>query len=52
MSWELQPFRFVGLHKDDHARLQSAIQTCLAQNSRQQKQIIQEQVQVERFRAW
>jgi len=45
LSGTLQPFKFVGLHKDDRCRLQAAIQTSLDENSRNDHPI-------ERHRAW
>jgi hypothetical protein len=45
VSQKLQPFKFVGLHGDDHRRLQAAIQSSLDQNRHNHGQI-------ERARAW
>lgn len=52
MSWERQPFRFLALHEDDRTRLQSAIQSRLAQTKRQSEQRGREREQMENFRAW
>jgi|SRR5580700_363226 hypothetical protein len=45
ISWNLQPFKFVGFYDDDERRLQSAIQSSLDQNR-------VAYAQMERFRAW
>src|SRR5205809_3958432 len=52
MSWERQPFRFLTLHEDDRTRLQTAIQSRLAQTKRQSEQRGREREQMENFRAW
>jgi len=52
VSWELQPFRFVGLPDDDHMRLQAAIQSCLAHEKQNQDRARRNCHQVENFRAW
>ena len=52
VSWELQPFRFVGLPDDDHSRLQSAIQSCLQHDKRNQERVRRNCDQMEKFRAW
>lgn len=52
MSWELQPFRFVGLPEDDQSRLQSAIQTHIDQNKRQSDQLRKSREEFDNFRAW
>jgi len=52
MSWERQPFRFLTLHEDDRTRLQTAIQSRLAQTKRQSDQRGREREQMENFRAW
>jgi hypothetical protein len=52
MSWERQPFKFLSLHEDDRTRLQSAIQTRLAQTKRQSDLRARERMQMENFRAW
>jgi hypothetical protein len=52
MSWELQPFRFVGLSNDDHGRLETAINSELKRTRQQNKQQQRERDQVENFRAW
>ena len=52
VSWELQPFRFVGLPDDDHSRLQAAIQSCLQHDKQNQERVRRNRDQVENFRAW
>jgi hypothetical protein len=52
MSWELQPFKFVGLPDDDQTRLETAIQSCLAQTQREQSRTRRDHNQLENFRAW
>lgn len=52
VSWELQPFRFVGLPDDDHSRLQSTIQSCLQHDKQNQERVRRHCHQVENFRAW
>lgn len=52
VSWELQPFRFVGLPDDDHSRLQVAIQSCLEHDKKNQERARRNNDQVENFRAW
>lgn len=52
VSWELQPFRFVGLPDDDHSRLQSTIQSCLQHDKQNQERVRRHCDQVENFRAW
>jgi len=39
VSWGQQPFRFVGLEKDDHRRLQESIQSSFGQVSKDQEWI-------------
>ena len=39
VSWSLQPFRFVGLEKDDKRRLQESIQSSFGQVSKDQEWI-------------
>lgn len=52
MSWELQPFKFVGFSGDDHGRLETAIQSYLqTKRKAEQKQQINH-VQFEKTRAW
>lgn len=52
VSWELQPFRFVGLPDDDHSRLHAAIQKCLQHDKQNQDRVRRNCDQVENFRAW
>jgi len=52
VSWELQPFRFVGLPDDDHSRLQAAVQNCLADDKQNQERARRNCDQMENFRAW
>ena len=52
VSWELQPFRFVGLPDDAHSRLHAAIQTSLQHDKQNQERVRRNCDQVENFRAW
>jgi len=52
VSWELQPFRFVGLPDDDHSRLQAAVQSCLKDDKQNQDRARRQCDQMENFRAW
>jgi hypothetical protein len=52
VSWELQPFRFLGLPDDDHTRLQAAIQTSLLQDRKNQERVRRNCENLETFRAW
>jgi hypothetical protein len=52
MSWELQPFRFVGLSGDDHGRLETAINSELKKTRQQNKQQQRDRDQFENVRAW
>lgn len=52
VSWELQPFKFVGMPDDDHSRLQSAIHTCLIQERKNQDRVRTERERFENPRAW
>jgi hypothetical protein len=52
VSWELQPFRFLGLPDDDHSRLQAAIQSCLMQDKKNQDRVRRHCDDVDKFRAW
>ena len=52
MSWERQPFKFLAMHEDDRTRLKSAIDTRLAQTTRQSDLRARERMQMENFRAW
>jgi hypothetical protein len=52
VSWELQPFRFVGLPVDDHSRLEMAIQSCLTQDRQNQDRVRRNCDDVDNFRAW
>ena len=52
LSWELQPFKFVGLPDDAHSRLQTAIQSCLQHDKQNQERVRRHCDQVENFRAW
>ena len=52
MSWERQPFKFLTMHEDDRTRLQSVIETRLAQTKRQGEIRARERMQMENFRAW
>jgi hypothetical protein len=45
LSWRLQPFRFISLHRDDQSRLKTVIQSSINESRTAQTQI-------ERFRAW
>src|SRR5690348_6138849 len=42
MSWELQPFKFVGFSSDDHGRLETAIHSYLQKSKQQNKQLQRE----------
>ena len=52
MSWELQPFKFIGFSGDDHGKLESAIQTFLREKRTQDKQQQRNHGEFENFRAW
>jgi hypothetical protein len=52
MSWELQPFRFVGFSGDDHGRLETAIQSYLQKSRKHNKDLQRERDNIENFRAW
>ena len=52
MSWELQPFRFVGFAGDDHGRLENAIQSYIQKKRKQDKELQHEREKFENFRAW
>jgi hypothetical protein len=52
MSWELQPFKFVGFSGDDHGKLETAIQSYLKQRQTQDKQQKNDRSEFENFRAW
>jgi len=52
MSWELQPFKFIGFSGDDHGKLESAIQAYLHQRRTQEKQQQRSRDEFENFRAW
>jgi hypothetical protein len=52
MSWELQPFRFVGFSGDDHGRLENAIQSYIQKKRKQDKELQHEREKFENFRAW
>ncbi len=52
MSWELQPFRFVGFSGDDHGRLETAIHSYLEKSRKQTKQLQRDRDELENFRAW
>lgn len=52
MCWELQPFRFVSLFGDDQSRLETAIRLRLEQVRREQKQLLRDRGELEKFRAW
>ena len=52
MSWELQPFKFVGFSGDDHGRLETAIHSYLQKSRKQAKQLQREREEFENFRAW
>ena len=52
VSWELQPFRFVGLRDDDHSRLQAAVRSCLQDDQQNQERARRNSDQMENFRAW
>jgi hypothetical protein len=45
LNWNLQPFRFVALHRDDQNRLKTVIERSVEQNR-------SNHVQIERSRAW
>jgi len=52
MSWELQPFKFVGFSEDDHGKLETAIQSYLKQRQTHEKQQKNDRSEFENFRAW
>lgn len=52
MSWELQPFKFLGFSGEDHGKLETAIQSYLQQRRTQDKQQQREHGEFENFRAW
>lgn len=52
LSWGLQPFRFVGLKNHDRFKLQTAIQSSLAQSARQDKQSRRSHDLIEKYRPW
>ena len=52
LSWELQPFKFVGLPDDDHSRLQSAINRSLKDSHREREEALRNAGQLEKIRAW
>lgn len=52
LSWELQPFKFVGLPDDDQSRLQSAINRSLRESHREREEALRNAGQVEKLRAW
>jgi hypothetical protein len=52
MSWELQPFKFLGFSGDDHGRLEAAIHSYLQNKRKQEQQQQRTREQVENFRAW
>jgi hypothetical protein len=52
MSWELQPFKFIGFSADDQGKLESAIQGYLHQRRTQDKQQQRDRGEFENFRAW
>jgi hypothetical protein len=52
VSWELQPFRFLTLYREDHSRLQTAIQSLLAQSQHDHGRDLRDRDQMETHRAW
>jgi len=52
MSWELQPFKFVGFSGNDHGTLETAIHSYLQKSRQQNKQLQRERDDLEKFRAW
>lgn len=52
LSWGLQPFRFVTLGDHDRSKLQTAIQSSLAQSARQDKQRRRGHDLIEKYRPW
>jgi hypothetical protein len=52
MTWEKQAFKFTALYDDDRMRLNSVIESRLAQTRRQNELRSREREQVERVRAW
>jgi len=52
LSWELQPFKFVGLPDDDQSRLQCAINRSLKDSHRERAETLRNAAQVEKLRAW
>ena len=52
MSWELQPFKFVGFSGEDHGKLETAIQSYLKQKRTQEDKHQRDRGGVENFRAW
>ena len=52
MSWELQPFKFLGFSTDDHGKLETAIHSYLQTKRKQEKQSQKDREGFENFRAW
>jgi len=52
MSWELQPFKFVGFSGNDHGTLETAIHSYLQKSRQQNKHLQRERDDLEKFRAW
>ena len=52
MSWELQPFKFVGFSGDDHGILENAIQSYIKEKRKQDQQQQRDREEFENFRAW
>ena len=52
VSWELQPFRFVGLPDTDYSRLRAAIRSCLEHDKQHRERVRRSCDRVENFRAW
>src|SRR6476620_675775 len=52
MSWQLQPFKFVGFSGDDHGRLETAIQSYLQTNRKNEQKHQTDRGEFEKTRAW
>ena len=52
ITWERQAFKFTALYDDDRQRLESVIESRLAECRRQNQLRTRQHEQVERFRAW
>src|SRR5512140_2963447 len=52
MSWELQPFKFLGFSGDDHGRLETAIHSYLQKKRKQDQEQQRSRDAFESHRAW